>query len=246
MEELIKYLNDPAFKAAFAADPELDRLERQMRLLPVDSRRELAAMLDGGLALVLGGKTVTLTPPSPGVIALLYLADSPFLMSGQPLHRLDILTALYIILHGRAAVFATAADLELKVMAFFRDSGDIDFRELTEDLIEILRIAFRPYDLLPKSESSPRTAPVYDASWLAGLIIRVAGVTNLIPEQIIWSLPMSVAAQYDLQYRRYVLKCTDAAVRHGNNDASAAYWARVDQFVDDYCRNHQPSEADHA
>jgi len=224
-------LNNPAFQAAFAADPELNRLEQERRAIPDDARQELATMLGAGLVLSAGTLTVPIPPPPPGVIALLFLADSPFLRSGRTIRQLDILTAWYIVIHGRAAAFSVPDDLELRVMAYWHDAGTVDYRDLARDLSALLRSAFRPYSLLPKSDDDDVPAPVYDAAWLSGLVARVAGVTNLMPDAIVWDMPMSAAAQYDLQYRRFILKSTNIPVRRGNEDAAAAYWQRMEQLV---------------
>lgn len=223
--------NSTEFQKVCAGDPTLDRLEEEMRN-PEAECRDLTYLLGASSVIELGGQPVPVPVPAPGHIALWYLARSPLLLPSRQWDDHAGLTALYILLKGNQAPVDHPNILHETVTAYFADFAGIDREQLRSDLQDMLRDAWHPYVLLPHPEDSGeppenRQDPVYGADWLSALVARVAAVTNLTPDRIIWDMPMSVAASYDVQYCRYVIRQQHIARRPENVAAMKAYWDRI-------------------
>jgi hypothetical protein len=225
-----------AFQSALETDPELLRLDAARRN-PEDDRHELSALIGGAFVLTAGSMTLILTPVTAGPIALLALMESPLLTGSVKATGFQIETALYILIKGRAAAMLTPDSLTLTAAKFFESAGELDYAEIGQDIRHLLHIAELPYVMLPSSSDSLPLTPhsslfdLYSADWLSGLVARVSGVTNLRPDEIIWDLPMSAAAAYDIQYRRYVLRQANIRRRSTNAEAVEGYHARLQELA---------------
>lgn len=226
-----------AFQSALETDPELRRLDAARRN-PDDDRHELSALIGGAFVLTAGDMTLILNPVTAGQIALLALLESPLLTGSVKATGFQIETALYILIKGKAAAMLTPDSLTLTATKFFAAAGPLDYAEIGKDIRHLLHIAELPYVMLPRSsdpsdrsDSSDSVFSLYSADWLSGLVARVSGVTNLQPDQIIWELPMSAAAAYDIQYRRFVLRQANIRRRSTNAEAVEGYHNRLHELA---------------
>lgn len=198
----------PDLDARLAADPELIRIERARDDL--DGEREaLGIVLGAAGALELDdGRVIPLPPVTPGGIALLQYFESPLLLKPEePATETAARTALYVLIRGRGAAALDAAWLDRQAADWFGPASPP--ADLTRRLVrQQLAGAFRPYRQLPPPSTVDEEEQPYPfgQAWLCGLAVRVATVTHLTPETVIWRLSMAAAAAYDVEYRRLVLR----------------------------------------
>lgn len=204
-------------------DPVLDAIDRERQS---SGESSLAALLGKTFAWTVGGRTIAIDPPPPAVFGLLSHFGSPLL---------DMYRA------------ATDDDLRLAGLLFVRrrlaricdpDSGREETRRFwgnavppREDILDIIRDAFAPYRRLPPSDHRGDGRVKIDTPFLAGLVYRVHAATGLLPEAILWQLPMAAAAAYDLEFRRYILKQHINDYPPPPEALMRRYWARVRELI---------------
>lgn len=184
-------------------DPVLDALDRE-EAAPVAS--EMAALLGKTYAWAIPpGDMIALAMPPAAVFGLLTVIDSPLLWpksAGKTVDADDLRIAGWLIVKGReAAVYDRALAVE-PAAAFWGDA-----LPPREDIDEMIRDGFAPYLRMPqKSRTGDAGEPLRcDGPFLSGLVARVHAVTGLLPDRILWQLPMAAAALYDLEYCRWSL-----------------------------------------
>lgn len=186
-------------------DPVLDALDRE-EAAPIAS--ELAALLGRGYAWLVGGDLLPVAMPPAGVFALLTSLDSPLLWpagKGREVTADDLRIAGMLALRRNLSSVSTPEAARQAAAQFWGDAVPP-----RADLDAMIADAFGPYRRMPTDKRTgdggePLRA---DGPFLAGLVARVHAATGLLPRAILWDLPMTAAALYDLEYCRWSLHMT--------------------------------------
>ncbi len=160
------------------------------------------------LLTVLGGKCFcgefAFNPPTPGSIALLWLAKSPFVHGGK-VRLCDVDAALRVFILGPSALDGIKSgpqDIEALSLGLHASLG-LSAESALKAVSGALRIAFRAFEMIPRQPGADGDAVSrFDADWLTWLVAAVSSVSNLTPRSIVWRLPMAEAAYYVAQSLR--------------------------------------------
>ncbi len=229
---LARYCLDPAFTDALRHDARLCALEEALARPPGETE-ELLTFVGAGVQ-VCG---VLVKPPSPGTLAALWAYRSP-LVCGGPWTYDDVLLALYLICLGRRATMTSdRADMIARAKMFAQSCvSPLLSAGAARQLETLMRMCERPYDRLPAdAKTTAAGPPCYDALWLTQLSGRVHDMTGLPPDQIIWEMPMTSAALYDVAWR--VRECGIRPAHPTDRATERAYKARTYWLVRKYNRD---------
>ena len=238
---LARYCLDPAFTDALRHDARLCALEEALAH-PSGDMEELL-ILAGGSVAVCG---VLVKPPPPAVLSVLWACGSP-LVCGGPWNYDEALLALYVICRGRHAFLVPDRDTVLRDAKQFAQSFVPPqlAAGAARQLESLMRMCERPYDRLPAdAKTTVAGPPCYDALWLAQLAGRVHDMTGLPPDRIIWDMPMTSAALYDVAWR--VRECGIRPAHPTDRATERAYKARTYWLVRRYHQTITRGVAKHA
>ena len=200
-------------------------------------------ILAGGSVAVCG---VLVKPPPPAALSILWACGSP-LVCGGPWNYDEALLALYVICRGRHAFLVPDRDTVLRDAKQFAQSFVPPqlAAGAARQLESLMRMCERPYDRLPAdAKTTAAGPPCYDALWLAQLAGRVHDMTGLPPDRIIWDMPMTSAALYDVAWR--VKECGIRTARLTDRATERAYKARTYWLVRRYHQTITRGVAKHA
>jgi hypothetical protein len=216
------------FQALFAADAVLDELERE-RDNQSDELLEVATLLGGVYAI----RSTIIHPVTPAALSLLWLLRSPFLGLSPKLAEIDTDIALYILATGRECFNGNISDIVERSAGFCVQHG-IDMDEAQTAIYDAVRLAFRAYQMLPSSHTAENKKQdlKFDADWLSKLISMVHDITGEKPEDIMWSMSMTAAGYYVIQYcRKNGMKHIE---RRPDCETVRMIWARTNELGEKY------------
>ena len=229
---LARYCLDPEFVSVLRHDARLCALERALAH-PSGDMDELL-LLAGGSVSVCG---VLLKPPPPAALSILWGYRSPLVCGGRWNYD-EVLLALYVICKGRNALLVPDRETVLRGAKQFAQKFVLPQLSAgaARQLESLMRMCERPYDRLPADAKTTATGPpCYDALWLAQLAGRVHDMTGLPPDAILWEMPMTSAALYDVAWR--VRECGIRTAHPTDRATERAYKARTYWLVRKYNRD---------
>jgi hypothetical protein len=159
----------------------------------------------------LGGKIsmmgFDILPVTCGTLSLLEILNNPFIsgdINADKMQMRSLYEILYVLQHGKKCV--NKLDSFDKILEKFAEKiGDIEELDLFIDgIYKTLENAGHGFELLPTKKSDPKNTyeRKYDSIWLASMVSIVSNQTNLMPDEIIWELPLSSAGFYVAQYSK--------------------------------------------
>lgn len=196
--EMVKRLcSDKEFQTRIDADEALDACMSQRDITREDEVMELLTVL-GGNAFVSGN--VPVKPPTPGVISMLAIVNSPFLSKPKEITPEDVDKAMYILIHRRDAfdkidLDANFADETKNFCALL----GLDYGSATLAILKLLRIGFLAFDMLPDVPEDTEKKIRFDADWISYIVRGVSDVSHYTPEQILWDVPMTTCGYLCVQ-----------------------------------------------
>lgn len=234
---LARYCLDPEFVSVLRHDARLHALEKALAH-PSGDMEELL-LLAGGSVSVCG---VLVKPPPPAALSILWAYGSPLVCGGRWNYE-EVLLALYVICLGRYARLIPDRETVLLDAKQFAQSfvPPCLATGAARQLESLMQMCERPYDRLPADAKTTATGPpCYDALWLAQLAGRVHDMTGLPPDAILWGMPMTSAALYDVAWR--VRECGIRTAHPTDRATERAYKARTYRLVRMFHRNQKTNK----
>lgn len=234
--ELDRLNADPEFQRRVATDELLEELLNSRPTTPDEIRSEMLTILGGHCQI----GEIVFAPPTPGIIAMLDLAKSPFISAeSNEIRGVDIDVAFRILITGRDA-FEDLPDLEgsLEVVSMgMCEKFKLSYGDVAPAIFKVLRTAFAGFEMTPANgPKSEKNKNGFDADWLSALVAAVSNVTHLTPDEIIWRTPMTSCSYYCMQNLRK-LGVRDVGHRIRGREAMDRLREMMDQRLEEYKRN---------
>lgn len=199
-EQLLSLTRDEEFQRRVASDPALNRAFVERDIDRSDELAETLVLLGGDYS----GGGVSFRAPSPGVISMLWLARSPYVVGG-PVSPIDVDAAL-LILTQREKAFDRIADIDngfLSEAAGLCARIGVDADKVDDAITTALRQSVAGYQWFPSDDTQPlNESSDFGAEWLARLIASVTQVSRYTPHQIKWEVSMVECGYLVLQNAR--------------------------------------------
>lgn len=170
-------------------------------------------------------------PITPVMWCFLYCIGNAFVKRENKITEKDIDIFLYLLHNGMQSI---SDDLYTKAHEFCK-RNNIDYSIATQEIIEQIKLAFRPVEMLPRSVSGEQ--PRFNLDWLTQLCSMVCEMTNKTSDQIMFNMSLNQAYSYVIQYcRRNDLK---KQIRRRNSDEiNVAIYQRTLELGKEYYRQH--------
>ena len=196
MNDLHRAMMSPEFEKILNADPVLNELERA-KYNPRDEYFALLTVL-GGEFRVCG---IPVQPLTPALWSFLWVSQNAFALN-RSISESDVDFMLSLLSTGLGRLRGSAADFAVKSAGFCRRSG-IDVAEAATDLREMIRIAFRPLEMIPRAPGETQSPErVFDADWLTRLTSIVCAETNYTAETVMFEISLTSCCYFYVQFLR--------------------------------------------
>jgi len=190
----IQSLNsDEGFQAIIGADKELDKLFTSPKRSRDDRITELALAL-GGVASI--GENGKIPAPTPGVLLLLGIIESPLLNSSSKPRLIDVDIALWIFVNGKDGLNEISNMRDIENIADGACAAvNIDSVEAWKLMKEMVWESFAGLERIPKT-GLPGEKCRFDLGWYAGITSRIAEAANITANEAGWQMPLALGTHY--------------------------------------------------
>jgi hypothetical protein len=196
-DAIVKLTTDDVFQHRFGTDSVLNSIDEMKENLPEEYKSILAVL---ELNSFIEGKAA----PSitPGMWALLWIAQSPFVINEKyaDCKDTDIDFFLYLLYEGIGT--GNLSELFAKSINYSKEVLKITLEEAVNIILKSIKYAFRPLKLFPSGNNAGNTKPEYGADWLSSLVVRVHEMTGYTPTYILKNLSLTACCYYFAQWRR--------------------------------------------
>lgn len=186
---------DDEFKKILANDPVLDDLEKE-KYNPKDEFFALMHVLSS-VYKICGINCCYITP---AIWSYLWSIGNAFTLAGtKEITEVDIDIFMYILSKNITEI---DEDFVVKSARFCELHG-INYIEARLDLMEMIHIAFRPLEMIPRDGNIGNAEDVqFDADWLTYLVSIACQMSNRNSRDIMYNMSLTECFYYLVQYRR--------------------------------------------
>ena len=194
--QLLSLARDDEFQSWIETDRELDRL---INTPPgsIDDRFNRLALALGGTVELCG---IQIAAPTAGMLLILGVLESPFLLSSREMRLIDIDIAVWVLSQGRGALdnCGCVADVE-RMAGGVCDDAKIDRAGAYVTMHEMLSESFAAMELIPSSKTSEAKCR-FDLAWFSQLTSRAAQASGMAADYCGWEMSLCLCNYYALAW----------------------------------------------
>lgn len=217
------------FQQLLASDPELCELEAQQ----YDPAAEFYAMLEMLRGTFTIGSSI-IQPLTPAIWAFLWGIGNHYAGDMKKITEADTDVFLFLLANGVKNLNCTPAELPALASGFCPASG-LDYPDAVKELIRVINAAFRPFEMMPKTNANASTPARYDAFWLAQLCSIVAQETGETANAVMFGMPLSACHYFFVNYIRRNDPKSNVR-RRTPGEIQKEIFERVNVLAEDFCK----------
>jgi len=195
-EQRIFLARSDEFQDLLNSDPHLEELNRSR----YDHNAEFFSLME-----LLRGSfrigSLQIQPLTPAVWAFLWGINNRYTTRIREVTESDTDIFLYLLANGVRDLDCDVDELPAVASGFCPACG-LDYPAAARELIQTVELAFRPLEMLPKTEGSSSEPPCYDADWLVQLCSVVAQESHEKAADVMFNMPLSSCLYYFVNARR--------------------------------------------
>ena len=189
-EQRIFLARSDEFQELLNSDPHLEELNRSR----YDHNAEFFSLME-----LLRGSfrigSLQIQPLTPAVWAFLWGINNRYTTRIHEVTESDTDIFLYLLANGIRDLGCGVEELPAVASGFCPACG-LDYPAAAKELMQTVELAFRPLEMLPKTEGSSSEPLCYDADWLVQLCSVVAQESNEKAADVMFNLPLSTCFFY--------------------------------------------------
>lgn len=189
-EQRIFLSRSQEFQELLNSDPHLDELNRSKYDHAADFY-SLMELLRGSFLI----ENIPVKPLTPAIWSFLWGIGNHYTTSIREITESDTDIFLYLLINGVKDLGCDIEELPAIASGFCPSMG-LDYQTAVRELIKAVNQAFRPFDMLPKTEGSSSDPACYDVDWLVRLCSVVAQESHEKAADIMFNMPLSTCFYY--------------------------------------------------
>ena len=140
----------------------------------------------------------TVNPITPKLWSFIWLIGSPFINPKKEVTETDIDLLLYLLQNPLQDINPTSVII---ASLGYCMNHQVQYETAFKIIQESIKLAFKPMNLFPKTNTAGNNLLYYDTEWLTATVARVHTVTGLTPKEIL-NMPMTAVCYYYAQFAK--------------------------------------------
>ena len=225
--------NSPEFDAVLAHDPVLKELDAAR----IDYARE-RELLHESLGGVWSVGNIDVPPLTPAVWSILWVLKSPFTRKNSQIRVIDVAVFLYLLSHPLSDIHLSTVEEDAKAAGAEWGLPE-DAPAMTEELLQLLEIAFSPLKMLPETVSNGEE--IFDSDWLLSVCSTAAAESGETLHAVMTDFPLSVVFGL-LVVRARKANPGNRYTKRSPEWVSKKELERTNELAAEFCAAHMPPE----
>ena len=196
----LKSLNEDAeFKQFVREDKELERLFNAPQLERKVRFSEL--LLSRGGSVYLEDGKVILQPITLGILTILGVLESPFLLHNRDVTQRDIAIAVYVFIFGQDVLDDVDCIEDVETVGEAVTSTMLtDYQSAYNAIVDMINLSFEAVKRIPEGGKTGKNC-VFDLGWMVDTASRVSSAAGCSAEHAAWTMPLNLAIHYMISWQ---------------------------------------------